>query len=404
MSTTNRSRIIAVILAVIVLFGVAVGTVRPTEAAEYAPAKALPSLSGKTTQQKVVAIAQSQIGYAETVNNKTVYGKWFHDKTGKQGYCAWCAIFISWVLMKADAGDLITYTYTAGAYSFGLLKSQYGQSHSFKDIKDGTYVPQPGDIISYYDEGSSNTVSSKLKYTNGHVGIVISANVDKAKGKLNLVTVDGNWGDKVSKRTFSVSLSNGKTGLTGGNAYVYAVSNPGYNLYDDVQAFKRNAKSSSNMVLAPKSGSVCFFDNPSNNSKTVVSKYISGKYLHASVAAKNAQGVKFYLIDKADDAKLIGKYVSEKQVTQVNNKTPKVTVTAKGKTLTAKITNVTATGYSYIFKDNLTGKTTKFSTNVSTGTFNGALLRKYTITVSAYWVIGGVKYTSSTATATKWTI
>ncbi len=120
-ATHMRIRIAAILLVIFSIFGIVNASAASYDPSTYDPIKPLPTLAtGKSTREKIIAIAESQIGYAERAVDRTAYGAWFHDETGKQGFCAWCAIFVSWVNMKAGAGSLITYTYTAGAYSFGL--------------------------------------------------------------------------------------------------------------------------------------------------------------------------------------------------------------------------------------------------------------------------------------------
>lgn len=390
-------------VSIMLIAAVFIATCSFTVSAAGAPAiKPIPNLAGLTTQEKVVAVAKSQVGYKEAGKDITAYGEWFHEATKKTGNCAWCAIYASWVLNKAGAGSLITASYTAGAKSLGLLNSKYGHSYSWQDIKNGNYTPKPGDIISYAGTSTANTASSKLSYANGHVGIVIeeACRTQNKKGKNVLVveTVDGNWSNQVYQRKVEITLSNGATGMSGGNAYVYCVSNPGYNLYDDVVAWNKNVKNTcSNLVLQPTKASIKFYDNPSEYSKNVVTKNVSGLFLHAEQGAKNAGKNTFYRIDNADDASLIGKYVSSAQVKQVN-KTPTLTLSTKLNKVTAVVSNAPATAYRFTFKD---GKNVVKSSQVkeNKSEYTSALfLHTYKVSVVALWKIGNITYSSPTAT------
>lgn len=125
----------------------------------------------------IVDVAVAEIGYKETGNNSTKYGKWY----GMNG-AAWCHMFVSWCADQAGVSTSIipkTASTTAGMEWFkkkGLFRYK------------GKYTPKRGDIV-YFKTGRS------------HVGIV-----EKVSGN-TLHTIEGNTSDKVARRTYPLSNS-----------------------------------------------------------------------------------------------------------------------------------------------------------------------------------------------------
>lgn len=125
----------------------------------------------------IVDVAIGEIGYCESGDNSTKYGKWY----GMNG-APWCHMFVSWCAYEAGVGTSIvprTASTTAGMEWFkkkGLFKLK------------GKYTPKRGDIV-YFKTGRS------------HVGLV-----EKVTGN-TLHTVEGNTSDKVARRTYPLSHS-----------------------------------------------------------------------------------------------------------------------------------------------------------------------------------------------------
>lgn len=84
---------------------------------------------------KIIEIAQKEVGYKETAGNKTKYGKWF----GFDGV-AWCAMFVSWCY--AQAGKSLP--------KIGFTKGFAGCQTGYEYFKKNGWItdnPVPGDIV-----------------------------------------------------------------------------------------------------------------------------------------------------------------------------------------------------------------------------------------------------------------
>jgi len=110
--------------------------------------------------QAIVQVAASQEG-----KGGTTYWSWY----GFGSRVEWCACFVSWC---AD---------------------QSGYIQSKGRFRDASYTPAVGDII-FFDWGNNGTID--------HVGIVESV----SGGTVN--TIEGNSGDKVARRSYSIGSSN----------------------------------------------------------------------------------------------------------------------------------------------------------------------------------------------------
>ena len=122
----------------------------------------------------IVDVAIGELGYSETGNNQTKYGKWI----GMNG-AAWCHSFVSWCASQAGQGAAVpkTASTTIGMQWF-LKKGQFRYK--------GKYTPKRGDII-YFKTGRS------------HVGIVESCSGGTVR------TIEGNSSNKVCRRSYPTS-------------------------------------------------------------------------------------------------------------------------------------------------------------------------------------------------------
>ena len=129
-------------------------------------------------KQKLIDLAQSQVGYREGPNN---YNKYADDPKVIQlyGWCPqnqpWCCTFVNWCYLNAfgyDIGSRLTYGGTAACSNSAQLF-----------MNNGAYVhmPEVGDQAFYYSGGGIN-----------HTGIVV-----KVDGSI-FTAVEGNYSDKVS--------------------------------------------------------------------------------------------------------------------------------------------------------------------------------------------------------------
>lgn len=103
----------------------------------------------------IIGVAQTQVGYQETYDNNTKYGKWYGFN-----YYPWCAMFVSWCARQAE----VPKTVVANS-SF----AEPGEDCFNVTRMDGkTYTPVPGDLFftrSYSHTGLVFYVDGKYFYT-----------------------------------------------------------------------------------------------------------------------------------------------------------------------------------------------------------------------------------------------
>jgi hypothetical protein len=114
-------------------------------------------------RHEVITIAREQVGRTETPVNKTIYGKWY----GLDGQ-PWCAMFVSWVFMKAGATSLINQSPKgfAGCESFEAWAKKNKMTVPVKQV-------EPGDILlfDFNKEGKSIHTGIALGY-NVHTHLI----------------------------------------------------------------------------------------------------------------------------------------------------------------------------------------------------------------------------------------
>jgi hypothetical protein len=117
----------------------------------------------------VIDAAKNEIGYQETGNNDTKYGKWYGLNNQP-----WCAMFVSWCFKEANLSHLI-----AASTKKGFASCDAGLKWF---AKKGKIVPvgqaQPGDIAFFQFDDDAQA---------DHVGIVV-----KNDGKKFLWCIEGN--------------------------------------------------------------------------------------------------------------------------------------------------------------------------------------------------------------------
>ena len=120
----------------------------------------------------IVDIAKGEIGYQETGNNDTKYGKWFGLNNQP-----WCAIFVSWVYHQAKLGSKVK---TEPRWTRGFASCAAGLAGFAKDNK---LVPvgqaQEGDIVFFQFDTDAQP---------DHVGIVLK----NQKLSKTLLCIEGN--------------------------------------------------------------------------------------------------------------------------------------------------------------------------------------------------------------------
>ncbi len=137
------------------------------------------TLTAGTTGQRMVQIAEAEVGQAEQPpgSNDSPRIAQYRTATAGSGVGPWCAYFASWVAQQAgvplgEAGQ-----------GFGAVESvaAWGQ-RTGRFYTPGTQIPQAGDLIVWGGR---------------HIGIVESVGAD---GSIN--TIEGNSSDQVSRRTY----------------------------------------------------------------------------------------------------------------------------------------------------------------------------------------------------------
>ncbi|MBS4888280.1 MAG: lysozyme family protein [Clostridiales bacterium] len=128
--------------------------------------------------QAIVQVAASQEG-----KGGTTYWSWY----GFGSRVEWCACFVSW------CADQSGYIQSGAIPKFSLCSDGVKWFESKGRFRDASYTPAVGDII-FFDWGNNGTID--------HVGIVESVSC----GTVN--TIEGNSGDKVARRSYSIGSSN----------------------------------------------------------------------------------------------------------------------------------------------------------------------------------------------------
>ena len=128
--------------------------------------------------QAIVQVAASQEG-----KGGTTYWSWY----GFRSRVEWCGCFVSWC---ADQSGCIQ---SGVIPKFSLCSDGVKWFKSKGRFRDASYTPAAGDII-FFDWGNNGTID--------HVGIVESV----SGGTVN--TIEGNSGDKVARRSYSIGSSN----------------------------------------------------------------------------------------------------------------------------------------------------------------------------------------------------
>jgi hypothetical protein len=127
----------------------------------------------------LVNVAMSQIGYCEGDNktdlsgwpggskNYTEYGLWYNqlqDEPGGYERAMWCAMFVSWCANQAGIEDDTVFYHAYTVYGVNWF-AERDQAYTRKQVEDGEYVPQPGDIVYFKSSRNGDKVN--------HVGIVV---------------------------------------------------------------------------------------------------------------------------------------------------------------------------------------------------------------------------------------
>lgn len=121
----------------------------------------------------VINEAVKHIGYTETGNNHTMFGKWY----GMDG-AAWCAMFVSYCMNKAGAGALIKGAQTAKGSAQVSAFVRHAQKHKWQKITPANATT--GDIVIFDFPGG---------YETDHVGFIRKPSDKKTH---TIYTIEGN--------------------------------------------------------------------------------------------------------------------------------------------------------------------------------------------------------------------
>lgn len=127
---------------------------------------------------RLIAIAETQLGYREGPDNDTKYGDWYGIPNG-----AWCAMYVSWCANQAGIS-----TNVIPKYASCSAGREWFESRGLFKYKE-EYVPKAGDIIFFLSDGAS------------HTGIVINCDGKK------VYTIEGNTSDMCAKRSYDLMNS-----------------------------------------------------------------------------------------------------------------------------------------------------------------------------------------------------
>ena len=153
------------------------------------------AMKERELRAKIVAIAQSYIGYKESDgSHKAIIDLYNSHKPLARGYKvqytdAWCATFGSAVAIAASLTDIIPTECGCGKQIELFQKLGSWQEND-------AYVPSPGDYIFYdwQDTGAGDNTGAA-----DHVGIV-----EKVSGQ-TVTVIEGNYSDAVKRRTIAVN-------------------------------------------------------------------------------------------------------------------------------------------------------------------------------------------------------
>ena len=126
----KKRRLLSLVLAVCLFFST---LMLPTEAANPGGVDYINThVNTGNPRQDILAVALTQLGYMEKVENDTKYGDW----TGYP-YQPWCASFVAWCARQAEIStDILKCSARAHPYNFGI-KTYHGSK----------YTPKPGDLF-----------------------------------------------------------------------------------------------------------------------------------------------------------------------------------------------------------------------------------------------------------------
>lgn len=140
----------------------------------FAPLSQNAQAASQTSSATIISAALSQLEHEEGEKGYTKYGQWYGIPYGH-----WCDMFVSWCATQAALPKSI-FPRSAGCTTHVRMFNKIGR-YQVSAARGGSYVPQPGDVIFFYDYDqypAANVVR--------HVGVVLC--VENG----NVFTIEGN--------------------------------------------------------------------------------------------------------------------------------------------------------------------------------------------------------------------
>lgn len=149
----------------------------------------------------VLALADTQLGYQESVRNVilagdalkgyTRYGQWYGDPYGD-----WCAMFVSFCLHYAGVEDFPLH---AGCSAWIEALTEEGRWFTAD-----AYTPKAGDLI-FFDYQQTGDPEQEIPVDADHVGIVVELIPATEEEPAKIRTIEGNTGNQVAYVTYEMA-------------------------------------------------------------------------------------------------------------------------------------------------------------------------------------------------------
>ena len=152
-----------------------------------------------TQKEKVIQIAQGELGYREDANGWTKYGQWYEENVAKvAGFSRadWCNMFLTWVFYKAGAMDNQVYPSTSPQGSACPYCLSWFEKKGCRTGADD--MPQAGDIVFYRWNANTSYID--------HIGLVEKVEGSSAN-TAKMTVIEGNKNNSVSRRTIAYRAS-----------------------------------------------------------------------------------------------------------------------------------------------------------------------------------------------------
>ena len=202
---------------------------------------------------RFVEVAKTQVGYQEGSNNNTKYGAWYGANNN-----AWCVMFISWCAEKAG----IPTSVIPKMASTTAMCNWFGENNRLH-LRTSMYIPLPGDIVFFTGNGTKGGLR--------HTGMVEAVN------GTTLITIEGNYSDKVTRREYTNFFN---------NSSIYAFGSP--NFADDNRTITVEGYGSGSVYSIEDSNGNVVYD--ANDEKQKIWKFLRNKAGLSPVGASGLFG------------------------------------------------------------------------------------------------------------------